>query len=86
MRADVRQRDGGLCRWCLANGRIVRDDIQVHHILPLEKDPKRVKAFDKEWLICLCSRGYDSCHAKAERGEIIPERLHSLAMRRPEIL
>lgn len=86
VRGEIRERDGGLCRWCLAQGRIRFDEIQVHHIIPLEDDPKCVRAYDPDWLICLCSRGGSSCHAKAERGEITADQLHALAIQRPVAL
>lgn len=85
VRSEVRQRDGGLCRWCLAQGRVTLDDVQVHHITPLEQDPNQARAYDPEWLICLCSRGGSSCHARAERGEIPADTLHRLALQRPSV-
>ena len=83
VRGEVRARDGGLCRWCLAHGRIRADDIQVHHIVPIDQDSSLFRAYDPDWLICLCSRGGSSCHARAERGEISSDELHRLAMHPP---
>lgn len=84
-RAEVRRRDGGLCRWCLAHGRITTDAVQVHHIVPLIEPDGQRYAYNMAWLVCLCSRGADSCHAKAERGEIGRADLHRLAVTQPTV-
>lgn len=84
-RAAVRERDGGMCRWCLANGRVNFDCVQAHHIKPLAGKGNERFAFDEDWVISLCSRGEESCHAKADAGEIDPARLHELAVTPPTI-
>ena len=84
-RAAVRRRDGGLCRWCLAHGRITTDAVQVHHIRPLQEQGAERYAYSLPWLVCLCSRGPDSCHARAERGEISRANLHRLATTQPTV-
>lgn len=76
-REAVYRRDMGLCRWCLANGKICTNRLQAHHIIPLEEST--ATAYDERWVITLCSDGPDSCHARAERGEIAREVLHKLA-------
>lgn len=84
-RAKVRQRDGGLCRLCLAAGRITTDAVQVHHVIPLQEPGAARWAYDPAWLVCLCSRGPDSCHARAERGEVSRAELHQLANTQPTV-
>lgn len=76
-RAEVYRRDHQLCRLCLAEGRIKTRNLQAHHIIPLEEST--ATAYDTEWIITLCSGGMDSCHERAERGEVSRELLHRLA-------
>lgn len=78
VRAEVYQRDRGLCRWCLVNGKICTSRLQAHHIIPLEEST--ATAYDENWIITLCSDGQDSCHARAERGKISRTALHKLAV------
>lgn len=77
VRGKVYQRDGHLCRVCLAGGRICTTDLQAHHIIPLAEDERY--AYDMDWLITLCSGSDDSCHARAERDELPRAWLHRLA-------
>lgn len=76
-RDEVYQRDHQLCRLCLAEGRITTRNLQAHHIIPLEEST--ATAYDMEWIITLCSGGMDSCHERAERGNVSRELLHRLA-------
>lgn len=73
-RDAVKERDHYLCRVCLGERRITYDDLEAHHITPLEEDVSR--ALDEDWIITVC-RG---CHERAERGEISREYLHRLAL------
>lgn len=77
-RAAVYQRDRGLCRLCLAEGRITTSNLQAHHIIPLEEST--ATAYDMDWIITLCSGNGSSCHERAERGDVSRSLLHSLAM------
>lgn len=77
-RAAVYQRDHGLCRLCLAEGRITTSDLQAHHIIPLEESTET--AYSMDWIITLCSGNGNSCHERAERGDVSRSLLHSLAM------
>lgn len=72
------ERDHGLCRLCLAEGRITTTNLQGHHIIPLEES--LTHAYDVDWVITLCSGAENTCHERAERGEIARERLHRLAI------
>lgn len=76
-RDEVYQRDHRLCRLCLAEGRITTRNLQAHHIIPLEEST--ATAYDMEWIITLCSGRMDSCHERAERGDVSRELLHRLA-------
>ena len=76
-RDEVYQRDHQLCRLCLAEGRITTRNLQAHHIIPLEEST--ATAYDMEWIITLCSGAADSCHERAERGDVSRELLHRLA-------
>lgn len=61
----------------MAEGRITTRNLQAHHIIPLEEST--ATAYDMEWIITLCSGGMDSCHERAERGDVSRELLHRLA-------
>ena len=72
-RAAVRERDGNLCRVCLAQSRLVYDDLSVHHIIPIDKGwDMRI---DDDNLITLCPH----CHEEAEKGNIPADWLRRLA-------
>ena len=77
-RDEVYQRDHQLCRLCLDEGRLTTRNLQAHHIIPLEEST--ATAYDTEWIITLCSGAEDSCHKRAERGDVSRELLHRLAM------
>ena len=77
-RTAVYQRDHGLCRLCLAEGRITTSNLQAHHIIPLEESVET--AYSMDWIITLCSGSASSCHERAERGDVSRDQLHRLAM------
>ena len=79
-REDVNSRDLHLCRLCLQEGKINRDNLETHHIIPLESSMDF--ATDPDWLITLC----EEHHKAADRGEYDREDLHQLAMKEPELI
>lgn len=78
-RAEIRERDLNLCRMCLAQGKLVCEDLSVHHIVPLEQSA--ALRLDDSNLITLCSR----CHELAEAGRIRQDYLRGLTMAAPEL-
>ena len=76
-RERVKDRDGHLCRYCLAHGVITSEGLEVHHIEPLEERPDL--GLVDEYLVTLC--GGD--HERAERGQIGKEELLALASTPP---
>ena len=72
---QIRERDHHLCRLCLDEGRLCRDNLEVHHIAPLAEAWE--ERLDDDNLITLC----DKCHEQAEQGDIARERLTQLAAR-----
>ena len=71
-REEIKKRDKYLCQVCLKYGRFIYQDVQVHHIIPINKDYD--KRLDSNNLITLCTLH----HKDAERGIISVEELHSL--------
>lgn len=74
---EIRERDKFICQCCLAgnkgtNRRINYDEIEVHHIEPVEEAWE--KRLDNDNLISLCRMH----HEMAESGEIEREYLKSL--------
>ena len=69
----IKERDHHLCRMCLAAGKLSKDNLEVHHIVPVAEnwDSK----LDDDNLITLC----DSCHEAAEQGGIPRKLLCKLA-------
>ena len=63
-REAIRARDHYLCVYSLAHGQIVYEDLEVHHIIPLEERPDL--GLEDSNLITLSS----AVHEKAESGEI----------------
>ena len=57
-------RDINMCRVCLADGYINANDIQVHHIVPMNEDFSKRDVVEN--LICLCPFH----HEQAEAGYI----------------
>ena len=70
---SIRARDGYLCTMCLQKGVLKRDDLSVHHIIPINEDSER--AFDGDNLITLCKRH----HELADRGMIDRDVLFHIA-------
>lgn len=73
-REEIKQRDHYLCQICLQNQydtikRLNHENLQVHHIIPLEEDES--KKLTDENLITLCERH----HEMAEQGKIPREEL-----------
>lgn len=77
-REEIKKRDKYLCRVCLKHGRFIYQDVQVHHIIPINKDYD--KRLDSNNLITLCTLH----HKDAERCIISVEELHSLIDSPPE--
>jgi 5-methylcytosine-specific restriction protein A len=79
-RAQVRQRDKGLCRCCFfRHHRLTTGALSVHHITSLEKDFDR--RLDMDNLITLCH----ACHEDAEAGLVSPQELRMMIRRRIEL-
>lgn len=71
-REDIKERDNYLCQVCKAEGRYNYEDLEVHHITPLEEDYDL--RLDDDNLITLCV----THHKEADRGEIDKEYLYKL--------
>lgn len=71
-RNQVVERDKYLCQVCKKNGVYNYDNLEVHHIVPLEEDYD--KRLDDDNLITLCEKH----HEQAEKGEISKEYLQEL--------
>lgn len=71
-RNQIVERDKYLCQVCKENGVYNYDNLEVHHIVPLEEDYD--KRLDEGNLITLCVIH----HKAADRGEIDREYLHKL--------
>lgn len=78
-REDIKERDHHLCVYSLAHGRIVYEDLEVHHIIPLEERPDL--AFEDSNLITLS----EEVHELAECGEIDREELMELIRHPPGV-
>lgn len=74
-RIQIKERDLYLCQVCKDKGKYIYDNLEVHHIIPLEEDYD--KRLDDENLITLC----EWCHERAERGNITREYLRDLINR-----
>lgn len=73
----IRERDKHLCRVCLSgkyntNYRYTYNQLEVHHIIPIEEDYS--KRLDDDNLITLCNMH----HKMAETGEIPREELQEI--------
>lgn len=75
---QVRDLSGNVCAVCLDEGRVNYNNLEVHHIEPIEE--RFDLRLDDDNLICLCS----THHHQAERGELSKEYLKSLVRRREE--
>lgn len=71
-RNQIVERDKCLCKVCKANGVFVYDDLEVHHIVPIEENYDL--RMDEDNLITLCGHH----HEEAERGDISKEYLYKL--------
>jgi 5-methylcytosine-specific restriction endonuclease McrA len=69
---QIKERDNYLCQVCKDNDRYTHDDLEVHHIVPLEEDYNL--RLDDDNLITLCV----THHKQADRGEISREYLKGL--------
>lgn len=69
---EIRERDNFLCQVCLKENIFNYQDLQVHHIMPIEKDFD--KRLDDDNLITLCS----THHKQAEKQEIKAEDLFEI--------
>ena len=70
---QIKARDHHLCLYCLCQGVITAEELEVHHIVPVEQDESL--AFEETNLITLCQRH----HEEAEKGEIPAFELKRLA-------
>ena len=68
-REQIKRRDKYLCQVCLKNGIYTYNNLQVHHIIPINIDYS--KSLDSDNLITLCTYH----HHQAERGLITKEQL-----------
>ena len=71
-RNQIKKRDKYLCQVCLKYGIYTYNNLQVHHIVPINIDYS--KRLDSDNLITLCSIH----HKDAERCIIKPEELYDL--------
>ena len=82
-REQIKTRDKHLCQVCMMNKynttqRYTYNDLEVHHIVPIEEDYS--KRLDSDNLITLCRYH----HEMAEAGEIPREELQELVARKYE--
>ena len=68
-REQIKRRDKYLCQVCLMNNIYTYNNLQVHHIIPINIDYS--KRLDSDNLITLCTYH----HNQAERGLITKEQL-----------
>lgn len=68
-REQIKRRDKYLCQACLKNGMYTYNNLQVHHIIPINIDYS--KRLDSDNLITLCTYH----HNQAEKGLITREQL-----------
>lgn len=78
-REQIKKRDKYLCQVCLKDGIYTYNNLQVHHIIPINNDYS--KRLDSDNLITLCTLH----HKDAERGYISVEELHSLIDSPPRV-
>ena len=77
---EIRERANNLCEVCRDKGLYTYDNLEVHHITPINEDSGLL--LDNLNLICLCS----SCHKQAEAGKIDKDYLFKLAKQREETI
>lgn len=73
---EIKKDSTYLCSRCLDNNVYCFEQLEVHHIEPLEQNFAR--RLDNYNLICLCN----ACHREAEQGNISREYLFELAEKR----
>lgn len=71
-REQIKKRDKYLCQVCLKDNVYNYDDLQVHHIIPIDKNYDL--KLDENNLITLCSYH----HKQAEQNKITKEYLYKL--------
>ncbi len=71
-REQIKKRDKYLCQVCLKDSIYNYDDLQVHHIIPIDKNYDL--KLDESNLITLCSYH----HKQAEQNKITKEYLYKL--------
>ena len=77
-REQIKKRDKYLCQICLKGNNYTYNNLQVHHIVPIEKDND--KKLDSDNLITLCAYH----HKQAEMNKISKEELSNLIDIPPE--
>ena len=78
-RKEIQQRDKNLCRYCLSKNRLVYDQIDIHHIVPLKINFEM--RLDNDNLISLCRM----CHEEAEAGKITKDELQKIILTPPQV-
>lgn len=73
---EVRAKANWLCEACKDQGIYTYDNLEVHHIEPLERSPEAL--LEDKNLICLCR----TCHDWADNGKLSKEYLLRLAAAR----
>jgi len=71
-REKIKERDNYLCLLCKMEGRYNHEDLEVHHITPLEENFNR--RIDEDNLITLCKKH----HGEAERGRFTKDYLYNI--------
>ena len=75
---EIKKASNYLCTLCKLEGKLVYDNIEVHHIIKLKDDTSRL--LDNYNLICLCKYH----HELADAGKIKASYLEELARSREE--
>ena len=75
---EIKKDSQYLCSVCKDKDRYVYDNLEVHHIIPVNEDD--TKALDNYNLICLCK----DCHRQAESAKIDRQYLLKLAKDRED--
>lgn len=69
---QIKQRDMFLCKCCMMDGIVTTDELEAHHIVPIEENYDL--RLDDDNIITLCSRH----HRLADSGRISREQLRDL--------
>lgn len=67
------ERDGYLCQFCLAEGKLTYEDLETHHIIPIHDDPDR--AYELENLVTLCRMHHEI--AETLPPEVVLEKIRA---------